>query len=570
MTTIDPDRVRDEVREKYAVAALAVSDDAAGCCGSSSGCGTSACCDSSATPAFGSDLYADAERDALPVAAVWRASAAAPRPPSPSCARARPSSTSAGRRHRRAALGAPGRADRQGLRRRHDRRDARARPPQRGRGRGDQRRVPEGRSRHPAARRDVDVIISNCVINLSTDKPAVFARDAPRAAAGRPHRHLRHRRRGPARAAARAELGSHVGCIAGALSTASTPRCCATPASPTSASTFTHAVADGMHGAIVRARGQPSRANARTSTNIDSIAIELYDRADGSRERAQAFAALGDPHRLAMVDALAGGDLTAQEVAAAAGVPTNLAAHHLAVLERAGLIERRVSQGDRRRRYVVLRPDARRGSRRRGGSPPGLVLFVCTHNSARSQFAAGRWRLHTGGPAASAGSAPSEPRPPARGAGAGAAGSTCGRRAAGYDAVEVRPRWSSRSATERARRAFRSTRRPRTGRSPTRSTAGRPSAFAVRVRGDRGARRRASRRHGPTGPGRERRLRIGINGFGRMGGSRCAPAGIGDDLEFVHVNELHGGRRRPARICSSSTRCTAAGSATIARRRRRR
>ena len=70
MTTADPDRVRDEVREKYAAAALAIAAESAGCCGSSSGCGTSACCDGSATPAFGGDLYADADRVGLPADAV--------------------------------------------------------------------------------------------------------------------------------------------------------------------------------------------------------------------------------------------------------------------------------------------------------------------------------------------------------------------------------------------------------------------------------------------------------------------------------------------------------------------
>jgi protein-tyrosine-phosphatase len=109
-----------------------------------------------------------------------------------------------------------------------------------------------------------------------------------------------------------------------------------------------------------------------------------------------------------MVDALALGDLTAREVADAAGVPMNLAAHHLGILERAGLIERHVSEGDRRRRYVVLRalplPRVSQSGRR---LPDGPILFVCTHNSARSQFAAGLWRLRTGRPALSAGLDPS-------------------------------------------------------------------------------------------------------------------------------------------------------------------
>ena len=37
---------------------------------------------------------------------------------------------------------------------------------------------------------------------------------------------------------------------------------------------------------------------------------------------------------------------------------------------------------------------------------PGDILFVCTHNSARSQFAAALWRQRTGGAADSAGTHP--------------------------------------------------------------------------------------------------------------------------------------------------------------------
>jgi protein-tyrosine-phosphatase len=124
--------------------------------------------------------------------------------------------------------------------------------------------------------------------------------------------------------------------------------------------------------------------------------------------RAEQFAALGDRHRLAIVDALATGDLTAHEAAAAAGVPMNLAAHHLAVLETAGLVERRVSEGDRRRRYVVLCRDtlATLLPVEPTAAPAGPVLFVCTHNSARSQFAAGLWRQRARGAASSAGSEP--------------------------------------------------------------------------------------------------------------------------------------------------------------------
>jgi ArsR family transcriptional regulator, arsenate/arsenite/antimonite-responsive transcriptional repressor / arsenate reductase (thioredoxin) len=124
-------------------------------------------------------------------------------------------------------------------------------------------------------------------------------------------------------------------------------------------------------------------------------------------ERASAYAALGDGRRLGIVDRLTLGDLTVAELAAVAGMKGNLLAHHLDVLEDARLIERRVSEGDQRRRYVALRWD-RLPERSVPALPDvGQAVFVCTHNSARSQFAAALWEARTGSPASSAGSDPS-------------------------------------------------------------------------------------------------------------------------------------------------------------------
>lgn len=121
--------------------------------------------------------------------------------------------------------------------------------------------------------------------------------------------------------------------------------------------------------------------------------------------RAEAHAALGDQRRLVIVDHLSLGDRTVGELAEVSGMGGNLLAHHLDVLESAGLIERRVSEGDHRRRYVALKW----GRLPAGpGTPLPLaeVLFVCTRNSARSQFAAALWERMTGRSAASAGSDP--------------------------------------------------------------------------------------------------------------------------------------------------------------------
>ena len=125
-------------------------------------------------------------------------------------------------------------------------------------------------------------------------------------------------------------------------------------------------------------------------------------------QRAAVHAALGDPSRLAIVDHLTGSDRSPQELQDAVGVPSNLLAHHLDVLEAAGLIERSRSSGDGRRRYVHLLHDQidKLGPRIRPINGP--VLFVCTANSARSQLAAGLWTATTGAPASSAGTHPAD------------------------------------------------------------------------------------------------------------------------------------------------------------------
>lgn len=122
--------------------------------------------------------------------------------------------------------------------------------------------------------------------------------------------------------------------------------------------------------------------------------------------RAAAHAALGDTRRLAIVDHLSWSDRTVAELADVSGMKGNLLAHHLDVLESGGLIERRVSEGDHRKRYVTLRWDRLPAGLHHPVTGLRSVAFVCTHNSARSQFAAALWKQTTGMDASSAGSQP--------------------------------------------------------------------------------------------------------------------------------------------------------------------
>ena len=100
----------------------------------------------------------------------------------------------------------------------------------------------------------VNVVISNCVINLSTDKPAVLAETFRVLVPGG--------RIGISDVVAedtltpddRAARGSFVGCIAGALSRTEYLDGLAKAGFVEAEVTFTHEAAPGLHGAVIRAR----------------------------------------------------------------------------------------------------------------------------------------------------------------------------------------------------------------------------------------------------------------------------------------------------------------------------
>jgi len=105
----------------------------------------------------------------------------------------------------------------------------------------------------PLPAESIDVVISNCVVNLAADKQAVFSEIA---------RVLRPGGRigisdivaeDPLTAEQRAERGSYVGCIAGALSFAEFERGLLDAGLADVSLTSTHLVTDGMHSVIAKA-----------------------------------------------------------------------------------------------------------------------------------------------------------------------------------------------------------------------------------------------------------------------------------------------------------------------------
>src|SRR3954452_5567027 len=127
---------------------------------------------------------------------------------------------------------------------------------------------------------------------------------------------------------------------------------------------------------------------------------------DGLMRRAAVHAALGDPGRLAIVDALLLGEASPTEWQQLLDMPSNLLAHHVRALEKVGVLARHRSEADRRRTYLALAPGAFDTLQPVKVHDAGRVVFVCTHNSARSQLAAALWNDTSPVPATSAGTHP--------------------------------------------------------------------------------------------------------------------------------------------------------------------
>jgi protein-tyrosine-phosphatase len=126
----------------------------------------------------------------------------------------------------------------------------------------------------------------------------------------------------------------------------------------------------------------------------------------GLEVRARRHAALGEPVRLGIVERLLLSDAAPSELGHEFDLPSNLVAHHLALLEQAGLITRARSQSDHRRTYVALVPGALAELKPTASRAAARVVFVCTANSARSPLAEALWRRRSRVPTTSAGTEP--------------------------------------------------------------------------------------------------------------------------------------------------------------------
>jgi SAM-dependent methyltransferase len=118
----------------------------------------------------------------------------------------------------------------------------------------------------------VDVVISNCVVNLAADKPAVFREIARVLKPGGRVGITDIVAEDALTAQQRAERGSYVGCIAGALSFREFESGLREVGLSDVSLTSTHTVADGMHSVIVKAV-KPADAAPWSAPDRDELAV---------------------------------------------------------------------------------------------------------------------------------------------------------------------------------------------------------------------------------------------------------------------------------------------------------
>jgi arsenite methyltransferase len=243
------DELREEVRRQYAESARAVIENSGGC-----GCGSGACC-SDAQAEFGELLYDAEQRGELPDAAVL-ASLGCGNPTAVAELREGETVLDLGSGGGIDVILSARRVGPTGTAYGLDMTDEMLSLAQ-------QNAVDAGVAnvhflkgvieQVPLPANSVDVVISNCVINLSVDKAAVLAEIArvlkPGGRVGVSDI-VAEDRLSPAD---RAERGSYVGCIAGALSESEYVAGLEAAGFEDISVEFTHQVADGTHSAIVKA-----------------------------------------------------------------------------------------------------------------------------------------------------------------------------------------------------------------------------------------------------------------------------------------------------------------------------
>jgi arsenite methyltransferase len=245
------EELRELVRARYAESARAVTGGSSG-----RGCGSGACClDPAAGGTFGEALYAAEQRGELPDAAVL-ASLGCGNPTAVADLHEGDTVLDLGSGGGIDAILAAKRVGPTGTAYGLDMTDemlALAQKHARDAGVGNLHLLKGLIEQIPLPADSVDVVISNCVINLSTDKPAVLTESARVLRPGGRLRVSDIVAEDELTADERAERGSYVGCIAGALSTAEYEAGLEAAGFEQISVDFTHEVADGMHGAIVRA-----------------------------------------------------------------------------------------------------------------------------------------------------------------------------------------------------------------------------------------------------------------------------------------------------------------------------
>jgi arsenite methyltransferase len=264
--TTTADDLREEVRRRYAEAALAA--DAGGCgCTEDGGCCGNVACDGE-TASFGEALYDAEQRGELPEAAVL-ASLGCGNPTAVADLRQGETVLDLGSGGGIDVILSAKRVGPTGIAYGLDMTDemlALAQQNAREAGIANAHFLKGVIEEIPLPAASVDVVISNCVINLSVDKPAVLAEIG---------RVLRPGGRigisdvvaeNGLTSADRAQRGSYVGCVAGALSVGEYEAGLEAAGFEEISVEFTHGVADGMHGAIVKA--VKSRQPARTALPV--------------------------------------------------------------------------------------------------------------------------------------------------------------------------------------------------------------------------------------------------------------------------------------------------------------